>query len=77
MTGRRVHVGSHVRITAETPEGISLEGMVRLRPGQTIELVMPGQDGATPTTRVASVTSWAIVRLGHDGPTYAGRCAWV
>jgi hypothetical protein len=76
VTSRRLQVGSQGHITAETLDAVQLEGTIRLRPGQTVELVMPASHGSPALTRVSCVLSWSIARLGNEGPTYEGRCVW-
>jgi hypothetical protein len=76
VTSRRLQVGSQVHITAETLDAVQLEGTIRLRPGKTVELVMPASHGSPALTGVACVRSWSIARLGNEGPTYEGRCVW-
>lgn len=76
MTGRRIQLGRQVRILEETRDGLRLEGLTRLRPGQVIELVpMAGADTSLPV-RSAWVVSWSVTRLGKEGPTYHGLCRW-
>lgn len=76
MRGRRFHVGKHLAVLAETPDGLHLEGPARLRPGQPVELVIDGPPGEVPRARSAWVLSWSVSRLGKEGPTYHGHCRW-
>ena len=76
MTSRRVHVGRDVRLLEQTDEGIDLEGATRLRPGQMVDLVMPGEAGRLGAGRRAEVLTWFVVRLGSGGPMFAGHCTW-
>jgi hypothetical protein len=76
MTGRRIQLGRQVHILEETSDGLHLEGVARLRPGQLIELApMPGAE-SSPAVRNAWVVSWSVARLGKEGPTYRGLCRW-
>jgi len=74
MIVRRVQVNRHLRVIAETTDGMQLEGPARLLPGQVIELVWP--DGTRERARRACVLTWSVTRLGSEGPTYGGRCRW-
>ena len=75
MTARRVQVGRDVRVIAMSNGGADLEGAARLSPGQLINLVLPGAAGPA-TSRLAEVWTWAVIRVGSGGPTYAGSCRW-
>jgi len=72
----RVHVGRDVRLLEQTDEGIDLEGPARLRPGQMVDLILPGAPGRPGTGRRAEVLTWFVVQLGSGGPTFAGHCSW-
>jgi hypothetical protein len=76
MTSRRVHVGRDVRLLDQTDEGIDLEGPTRLRPGQMVDLILPGEAGRPSLGRRAEVLTWFVVRLGSGGPMFAGHCSW-
>ena len=76
MTSRRVHVGRDVRLLEQTDEGIDLEGPTRLRPGQMVDLILPADGGGLSIGRRAEVLTWFVVRLGSNGPTFAGHCTW-
>lgn len=76
MTSRRVHVGRDVRLLEQTDEGIDLEGPTRLRPGQMVDLILPVDGGRLSVGRRAEVLTWFVVRLGSNGPTFAGHCTW-
>lgn len=59
-----------------SPEAVCLEGKHRLRPGHVIELAdVPSTRGLEP--RQAMVESWAVARLGKNGPVYRGTCRWL
>jgi hypothetical protein len=73
---RRIQVGRHVRVIAETADGVQLEGAARLQPGQVIDLLMNGTPGAMSPIRRVFVLSWTVARLGSEGPTYVGQCRW-
>jgi hypothetical protein len=74
MMVRRLQVNRHLRVIAETVEGMQFESPARLRPGQVIELVWP--DGSHERARRARVITWSVMKLGSEGPTYGGRCRW-
>ena len=76
MTSRRVLVGRDVRLLEQTDEGIDLEGPTRLRPGQMVDLILPGEAGRPVIGRRAEVLTWFVVQLGSNGPTFAGHCSW-
>ena len=73
---RRIQIGYHVRVVAETGDGIHLEGAMRLRPGHLIDLLLDATPGAIGPVRRVFVQSWTIARLGSEGPTYVGQCRW-
>jgi len=73
---RRVHVGPQLKVVGETGDGVALEGELRLRPGQTIDLVLGGRSDVEAVVRSATVLSWAVVQLGTDGTIYRGLCRW-
>lgn len=59
-----------------TPEAACLEGRQRLRPGHVIELAdVPSARGLE--RRRAVVETWAVARLGKNGPLYRGTCRWI
>jgi len=70
----RLALGRELRLISADEDVVWLEGVVRLRPGQSVELI-----GAWPlaggVTR-ARVVTWRITRLGAEGPIYRGclRC---
>jgi len=76
MTGRRLRTGRQVRVINETADGVQLEGLARLHPGETVELVAPVSPNGEPVVRAALVLSWSVAALGKDGPTYQGHCRW-
>lgn len=72
----RYRVGRDLLAISLTGEGAWLEGRHRLRPGRVVELAdVPSTDG--PETRRAMVESWAVARLGKNGPVYRGNCRWL
>ena len=73
MTEHRLRLGRQIGLLCETDDGVDIEGRVRLRPGQLVELVV--EDADRPARR-ARVVSWSVKRLGKDGPTYHGHCQW-
>lgn len=74
---QRVFLGSAVRVTHERPDGVELEGNVRLRPGCEVDVVISDNDGnGGPAVRAAVVASWDVTRIGRAGPTFRGVCRW-
>jgi hypothetical protein len=71
LMNQRIHVGHHLRVIDDTGDAIALEGYLRLRPGQIVDLVLSGAEA-----RRALVLTWAVTRLGRDGTTYKGICRW-
>lgn len=74
-TGRsRAMLGPELRLIEADAGLLWLEGTMRLRPGQAVELVghWPGLSQATPNR--ARVVTWRIVRLTSEGPRYRGSC---
>ena len=76
MTGRRIQLGHQLRVIEDTADGVRLEGVTRLRPGQLVAIVPDSRSGDTRAARNAWVVWWSIARLGSDGPTYHGLCRW-
>lgn len=66
-----------MRVVGETPDGLQLESVARLCPGQLVDLVLDHTRSASPSVRKACVISWSVQRLGNDGPVYHGLCRWV
>lgn len=73
---RRIQLGRHVHLVGETGEGVCLEGAARLRPGHFVDLVLDATPGAIRPVRRMFVLSWAVARLGSDGPIYTGHGRW-
>lgn len=66
----RLALGPDLRLIGADDEVIYLESVLRLRPGQCVELI-----GAWPVARPSSrafVVNWRIARLGREGPIYRG-----
>ncbi|HEX5217856.1 MAG TPA: hypothetical protein VFV98_20485 [Vicinamibacterales bacterium] len=75
LTNPRLTLGGNARLVHYRINGIFVESAVRLRPGHAVEIQLrEGEDGRV---RWASVATWAVARLGSDGPTYAGVCEWI
>jgi hypothetical protein len=70
---QRVFLGRDVRVMLERPDGVELEGAIRLRPGHLVHLVATT---SPPHVRPAVVVSWQVTRLGRKGPIYRGDCRW-
>jgi hypothetical protein len=73
---RRLQLGPHLRVIGEAPDGVQLEGVTRLYPGQVVELAIAPAHSESAPARTAFVMSWSVVGLGKDGPTYRGQCRW-
>lgn len=75
LTYPRLALGHNARFVEATIRGIRVESSVRLRPGHLVEI----QDDRRVEGRVrrACVASWAVARLGSDGPTFSGVCEWI
>jgi hypothetical protein len=72
-----VRIGRDVRVVAERPDGLELEGPARLSPGRTIDIVLAdGEGGGQAAVKPALVRSWYVIRVGRTGATYRGRCCW-
>lgn len=69
----RLMVGQDVRLVEAMRGQVWLEGAVRLRPGQAIELVgrWPGIEEGNGRARVVT---WRVVRITNRGPCYRGCC---
>lgn len=69
----RLMLGQDLRLVEASPGQLWLEGPVRLRPGQPIELIgrWPGLGDHVGRARVVT---WRIVRLTSEGPLYRGCC---
>ncbi len=77
MTRPRVRIGRDVRIVAERPDGLELEGTSRLAPGRPVDIVWAGPEGrAAEVVKPALLWSWYVIRFGRGGATYRGRCRW-
>lgn len=69
----RLSLGRDLRLVETTEGHLWLEGTVRLRPGQSIELVGQWPRAVTQSGR-AHVVTWRVVRLTGEGPCYRGCC---
>ena len=69
----RVALGPDLKLVEVSLGLIWLEGSVRLRPGQPVDLVgaWPGLETSAGRARVVC---WRIVRLTSAGPFYRGSC---
>ena len=72
MGRHRVALGADLRLLDATGEVLWLEGLIRLRPGQTVDLIgtWPGVHDA----HRARVVTWRIIRVTDRGPHYRGSC---
>lgn len=70
VSRRRCVVGRDVQVVDVRAEEVEIESMLRLCPGAVIDV----HDGHT---RMATVLSWAVTRLGSEGTVYRGRCRWL
>ena len=69
----RLVLGSELRLLDAARDHVWLEGSVRLRPGQPVELV-GHWPGIEPGAARAHVVTWRVVRLTREGPYYRGCC---
>ncbi len=69
----RLVLGSDLRLLDAALGQLWLEGSVRLRPGQPVELV-GHWPGIEPGLVKARVITWRVVRLTREGPYYRGSC---
>jgi hypothetical protein len=77
VTRQRVRIGRDVRVVAERPDGLELEGPARLPPGRAIDIVLADdQKSGEAAVKPAFVRSWYVIRVGRTGATYRGRCCW-
>jgi hypothetical protein len=69
----RLTLGQDLRLVEAAYGQIWLEGAVRLRPGQPVELIgqWPGVDAGASRARVVT---WRVIRLTTEGPYYRGYC---
>ena len=74
MTPLRLNLGRDAFLVAQRPDGLELEGPVRLRPGNAVAIVGYGDSGAD---RRALVWTWVLRRWGSSGPVYRGFCRWL
>ena len=68
----RLTLGQDLRLVEVSLDAIWLEGRMRLRPGQAVDLIgrWPGLEDAGK----ARVVTWRIARLTNEGPYYRGCC---
>ena len=66
----RIALGRELRLISADSDILWLESVVRLRPGQSVELL--GTWPLPPACRRARVVAWRLVRLGGEGPIYRG-----
>ncbi|TAK16749.1 MAG: hypothetical protein EPO35_04735 [Acidobacteria bacterium] len=66
----RLSLGRDLRLINADGDAVWLEGTVRLRPGQAVDLV--GHWPTEPMTPRGHVVSWHLTRLGPEGPIYRG-----
>jgi hypothetical protein len=65
-----------MKVVAESTEGLHLESVVRLRPGEVVDVVIDPAAAAGAPVRSACVHSWSVASLGKNGPTYRGLFRW-
>lgn len=72
----RLTLGQDLRLLEAARDQFWLEGAVRLRPGQAIELVgrWPGVSAMEDGAGRARVVTWRVIRLTREGPCYRGCC---
>ena len=66
----RLSLGRDLRLIGADEDALWLEGLIRLRPGQSVQLIGPWPL-STGGSR-AHVVTWRITRLGAEGPIYRG-----
>jgi hypothetical protein len=66
----RLALGRDLRLLSADADIVWLEGTVRLRPGQSVELIGPWP-AAIGCAR-AHVATWRVIRLSAEGPIYRG-----
>lgn len=66
----RLALGRDLRLISADEDVLWLESVVRLRPGQAVELI--GSWPLPAGTSRARVVNWRVVRLGAEGPIYRG-----
>jgi hypothetical protein len=66
----RLSLGRELRLIGVDDDAVWLEGVVRLRPGQSVELI--GAWPIAPGSTRARVVTWRLTRLGAEGPIYRG-----
>ena len=66
----RIALGRDLRLIDADDHVLWLESLVRLRPGQSVELI--GAWPLPPGSSRARVVNWRLVRLGAEGPIYRG-----
>ena len=76
MTGRRLKLGRDLEVIRHTPDGLDLEGVVRLRPGQVVDLIGSDDGPSGGLAGRARVQCWSVAQLGSSGPIYRGHCSW-
>lgn len=66
----RLALGRDLRLVSADADVVWLESVVRLRPGQSVELI--GQWPLAAGHSHARVVTWRVIRLCAEGPIYRG-----
>jgi hypothetical protein len=66
----RLALGRELRLISAEEDVLWLESVMRLRPGQSVELI--GSWPLTPGGTRARVVTWRLTRLAPEGPIYRG-----
>ena len=66
----RLALGRELRLVSADEDALWIEGVMRLRPGQSVELI--GSWPVAPGCSGGRVVVWRVARLGADGPIYRG-----
>jgi hypothetical protein len=66
----RLALGRELRLLSADTDVVWLESVMRLRPGQSVELIGAWPLGSGQTR--ARVVNWRIIRLCAEGPIYRG-----
>jgi hypothetical protein len=66
----RLTLGRDLRLVSADDDVMWLESLMRLRPGQSVELI--GRWPVVSGQSRARVINWRLVRLGAEGPVYRG-----
>jgi hypothetical protein len=66
----RLTLGRDLRLLSADEGVLWLEGAIRLRPGQVVELIGSWPAGILEPR--ARVVNWRVIKIGKEGPIYRG-----